>query len=105
MTRWALAVLTAVTVATSLSACGSDSPSSASGSGKPSSGPVVVSAAASLQDAFTTLGQTWQPAPRFSFAGSDQLAAQIQEGVKPDVFASANTKLPDQLFAKGLVQK
>ena len=106
MRRRVLAVLAAVTVATSASACGSDSSSSsASGSGKASSGPVVVSAASSLQDAFTTFGQTWQPTPRFSFAGSDQLAAQIQQGVKPDVFASANTKLPDQLYAKGLVEK
>jgi molybdate transport system substrate-binding protein len=99
----AVAVLVALTVATGLSACGSGS--SASGSGKASSGPVIVSAAASLQDAFTTFGQSVQPAPRFSFAGSDELAAQIEQGVKPDVFASANTKLPDQLYAKGLVQK
>ena len=42
---------------------------------------------------------------RFSFAGSDELAAQIRQGVKPDVFASANTKLPDELYAKGLVEK
>src|SRR6185295_1744060 len=40
-----------------------------------------------------------------SFAGSDELAAQIRQGVKPDVFASANTKLPDQLYAEGLVEK
>ncbi len=105
MTRRVLAVLAAVTVAAGVSACGSDSSSSAHGSGKTPSGPVVVSAAASLQDAFTTFGQSLQPAPRFSFAGSDQLAAQIEQGVKPDVFASANTKLPDQLYAKGLVEK
>ena len=42
---------------------------------------------------------------RYSFAGSDMLAAQIEQGVKPDVFASANTKLPDMLYAKGLVLK
>ena len=33
------------------------------------------------------------------------LAAQIEQGVKPDVFASANTKLPDMLYAKGLVEQ
>jgi molybdate transport system substrate-binding protein len=42
---------------------------------------------------------------RYSFAGSDMLAAQIEQGIKPDVFASANTKLPDMLYAKGLVSK
>jgi molybdate transport system substrate-binding protein len=102
MTRWVLAVPAALMVALGLSACGGDS--SSSGSPQPA-GPVVVSAAASLQSAFTTFGQGVRPAPRFSFAGSDQLAAQIQQGVKPDVFASANTKLPDQLYAKGLVEK
>ena len=42
---------------------------------------------------------------RASFAGSDELAAQIRQGVKPDVFASANTKLPDALYKEGLVEK
>ena len=42
---------------------------------------------------------------RFSFAGSDELAAQIRKGAKPDVFASANTKLPDELYDEGLVEK
>jgi molybdate transport system substrate-binding protein len=42
---------------------------------------------------------------RYSFAGSDQLAAQIEQGVKPDVFASANLKLPKLLYSKGLVSK
>ena len=42
---------------------------------------------------------------RASFAGSDELAAQIRQGVKPDVFASANTKLPDELYEEGLVEK
>src|SRR4029453_1125172 len=42
---------------------------------------------------------------RLSFAGSDELAAQIRQGVKPDVFAAANTKLPDALFAEGRVDK
>jgi len=108
MTRWVVTALAAMTVAASVSACGGGSSSSASSGGPPPSGssdPVVVSAAASLQDAFTTLGQGLHPAPRFSFAGSDQLAAQIEQGVKPDVFASANTKLPDELYAKGLVGK
>jgi molybdate transport system substrate-binding protein len=42
---------------------------------------------------------------KLSFAGSDELAAQIRSGAKPDVFAAANTKLPDQLFKEGLVEQ
>jgi molybdate transport system substrate-binding protein len=85
--------------------CGSnDDNSSTSPASSP--GPLVVSAAASLQKAFTEYGRQFDGGRvRFSFAGSDELAAQIRQGVKPDVFASANTKLPDQLFAAGLVKK
>lgn len=76
------------------------------GGGSGSSNGVVVSAASSLKGAFTAYGKGFKPGPaRFSFAGSDELAAQIRQGVKPDVFASANTKLPDQLAAAGLVEK
>ena len=40
-----------------------------------------------------------------SFAGSDELAAQIRQGVTPDVYAAANTSLPDDLYKDGLVGK
>ena len=93
-----VAVFTALVVA----ACGSGGGSSTSG-GKPD---LVVSAASSLKDAFTQYGNGFDAANvRASFAGSDELAAQIRQGVKPDVFASANTKLPDELFKDGLVEK
>ena len=76
---------------------------SSSSGGKPD---LVVSAASSLKDAFNQYAQQFPEAKvRASFAGSDDLAAQIEQGVKPDLFASANTKLPDELFQKGLVQK
>jgi molybdate transport system substrate-binding protein len=82
-----------------LAGCGG---SSANG-GKPT---LTVSAATSLKSAFTAYGNDFGPATvRASFAGSDQLAAQIRQGVRPDVFASANTKLPDALYKAGLVQK
>jgi molybdate transport system substrate-binding protein len=65
-----------------------------------------VSSAASLKSAFEDYGKSFDAATaRFSFAGSDELAAQIRQGVKPDVYAAANTKLPDQLFKDGLVNQ
>jgi molybdate transport system substrate-binding protein len=65
-----------------------------------------ISAAASLTQAFRLYGQQFGSATvHYSFAGSDSLAAQIEEGIRPDAFASANTKLPAQLFARGLVER
>jgi molybdate transport system substrate-binding protein len=65
-----------------------------------------VSAATSLKQAFTAYGKRFDRATaRFSFAGSDELAAQIRQDVKPDVYAAANTKLPDQLAAAGKLEK
>ena len=67
---------------------------------------LTVSAAASLKTAFTRYGRRLSGArARFSFAGSDELAAQIRQGVKPDVYAAADTELPEQLFAEGLVEQ
>jgi molybdate transport system substrate-binding protein len=95
-----LVTVAVAAVALITAGCGS---SGSSNGGKPD---LVVSAASSLKDAFTQYARQFPDATvRSSFAGSDELAAQIQQGVKPDVFASANTKLPDQLFQKGLVEK
>ena len=67
---------------------------------------LTVSAAASLKNALTRYGGEFEDAKaRFSFAGSDELAAQIRKGAKPDVFASANMKLPDELYKEGLAEK
>ncbi|HEX5617843.1 MAG TPA: molybdate ABC transporter substrate-binding protein [Solirubrobacteraceae bacterium] len=79
-----------------LAGCGDDDDA---GSGN---GELVVSAAASLTDALTECSAD---NVKLSFGGSDELAAQIRQGVKPDVFASANTKLPDELYSDKLVQK
>jgi molybdate transport system substrate-binding protein len=69
------------------------------------SGQLVVSAAASLQQPFTDYAHTAGIDAKQSFAGSDELAAQIRQGIKPDVYAAANTTLPDQLFKESLVGK
>src|SRR3954454_19450351 len=88
----------ALILALAVSACGGGG-----GDSKPS---LTVSAATSLKSAFTAYASAFPDARvRSSFAGSDQLAAQIRQGVKPDVFASANTTLPDQLYKQGLVDK
>lgn len=67
---------------------------------------LLVSAATSLKEAFTSYGEEFDAAEaQFSFAGSDELAAQIRTGAKPGVFAAASPTLPDQLFAQGLVER
>lgn len=62
-------------------------------------GELTVLAAASLTEALPAVA----PHARFTFAGSDQLAFQIQQGAPADVFAAASPKYPQQLFAAGLV--
>ena len=57
----------------------------------------TVFAAASLTNAFPKIG----PNARYSFAGSNALAAQIRQGAPADVFASANVKLPFGLYGDG----
>ena len=65
--------------------------------------PLIVSAASSLEPAFTAYAEAADIDARQSFAGSDDLAAQIRQGVRPDVYAAANTSLPDELHAEDLV--
>jgi len=62
---------------------------------------ITVYAAASLSDAFPKIDR----AEKYSFGGSNMLASQIQQGAPADVFASANTSLPRQLYAKRLCSK
>ncbi len=59
-----------------------------------------VYAAASLTDVFTALAEDYEKAHpevdiRFTFAGSSDLASQINEGAPADIFASANEKQMD----------
>jgi molybdate transport system substrate-binding protein len=88
-------------VALALAGCGGTDANG--GAGTPT---LKISAAASLKQAFSAYGEAFSSAlARFSFAGSDELAAQIRAGARPDVFAAANAKLPDALYADGLVEK
>jgi molybdate transport system substrate-binding protein len=99
MRRLLVAVLVSTCVL-ALAACGDDA------GGSSSTPSLRVSAAASLKQAFTSYGEAFDAArARFSFAGSDELAAQVRAGARPDVFAAANAKLPDALYADGLAEK
>ena len=75
------------------------------GSDDDGDGELTVSAASSLTEAFEAYGEELEGEEAFSFAGSDELAAQIRQGAAPDVFASANTTYPDELAAEGLVEE
>lgn len=76
-------------------ACGASRPAATEIAGGPR-GTIVVFAAASLKDTFTTLATDFEKAHSGthvvnSFGGSDSLAAQIVQGAPVDVFAAANT--------------
>jgi molybdate transport system substrate-binding protein len=62
---------------------------------------LTVFAAASLTNVFPRIDSR----PYYSFGGSNMLAAQIEQGLPADVFASANVGLPWQLHRKGLVTR
>jgi len=68
-------------------------------------GEVIVSAASSLQPAFTAYADAAGIDAKQSFAGSDTLGAQIRQGVTPDVYAAANTSLPDALYEEEFVER
>lgn len=93
-----LAALALAAVVAGTAACGSDagatSPASAASPGAVT-GTVIVLAAASLTESFTTIGKNFEAAHpgstvTFSFAGSSSLAQQITSGAPADVFASAS---------------
>lgn len=84
-------------LALTLAGCGD------SGAGEPT---LTVLGASSLTEALGKYGDSFEGAQvRSSFAGSDQLAAQIRQGAKADVFASADTGYPAELHRDGLVEK
>lgn len=98
-----VALVVGAFIAAALAGCGEDSGSSSTAPA--GGGQLVVSAASSLEPAFTAYAEQAGYDAKQSFAGSDDLAAQIRQGVTPDVFAAANTSLPDDLYKDGLVEK
>ena len=111
----AVASLAVLTGLSSLTACASstgtagDAPASAAtgpGSSAQVTGIVTVFAAASLKEAFTTLGHRFEQAHPgthivLSLGPSSGLATQITQGAPADVFASASTKNMDQVVSAG----
>jgi len=62
---------------------------------------LTVFAAASLTHVFPAIDDR----PRYSFAGSDELAVQIREGAPADVYASASAAHATSLREEGLVRE
>ncbi len=95
-----------------LAACGDDDDDDASSSTDAAAdepaleGDITVFAAASLTDAFTELGTTFESenpdaSVEFNFGASSALREQILAGAPGDVFASANTSNMDQVVDGG----
>jgi molybdate transport system substrate-binding protein len=94
--RRALALISAVgIVAAPLTGC--------DGGGGDEEATLVVFGASSLTEALEGYGESFEGAEvRTSFAGSDQLAAQIRQGAEADVFASADVAYAAELHRDGL---
>jgi len=71
---------------------------------------LVVSAAASLTNAFTDIGREFESTRAatkvlFNFGGSGQLLQQIAKGAPVDVFASADEETMDRAESEGFLEK
>ncbi len=90
--------------------CGGSSPPGPSPGAAPaaSGGALRVLAASSLKEVFPKVADAFSAANggvdvTFEFAGSDELATQLSEGAKADVYAAASPKYPNKLAADGTV--
>jgi molybdate transport system substrate-binding protein len=94
-----------VLLGTSAAGCGSG-PEGADGS---TGTTLTVYAASSLTSTFTELGKRFEASHdgvkvNFSFGGSSDLVAQIDQGAPADVFASADTATMDRAVAADAVE-
>jgi molybdate transport system substrate-binding protein len=112
---WAVACLAVAT----LTACSAPAPSASdqtaaaasplgSSYGQGQAADLTVFAAASLTDAFREIGEAFErayPGSRvsFNFAGSQQLALQIEQGAQTDVLATADQRTLDRLVKAGFI--
>ncbi|MGH7514777.1 MAG: molybdate ABC transporter substrate-binding protein [Gemmatimonadales bacterium] len=76
---------------------------------EPAPSAINVFAAASLTESFRELGRAFEQSHpgvtvQFNFAGSQQLALQMEQGAPADVFASADQRWMDYAKDKGLVE-
>ncbi len=71
------------------------------GCGGSSDGRLEVFAASSLRDVLPQVDD----APRYTFAGSDELAAQIRDGAGADLFLSASERVARELREAGAVEE
>jgi molybdate transport system substrate-binding protein len=100
-----LALASAALAVVIVAGCGGGS-STGTTAGSSGGGTLIVLGASSLTEAVTEYGEGFEGATvKPSFAGSDELAAQIQQGAKADVFASADIEYPEELFREGLVEE
>jgi molybdate transport system substrate-binding protein len=103
--RRALPIATAVVLLAS--GCGDDE--AEGGDGSAGHTRLVVSAASSMTEALQSCAPEFERAEnadvRLSFAGSDELAAQIRQGARVDAYAAANTSLPEELNGEDLLSE
>jgi molybdate transport system substrate-binding protein len=70
---------------------------------------IVIFAAASLKNALDEAAAAWaketgKPAPRISYAASNTLAKQIEQGAPADIFISADLGWMDYVAARNLIR-